>query len=76
MHGKIGPVDLSKNENNWEGLKSDNSENESLLILCLWLWHNFLTDSSIMTSLSQKYDFHVAIRMLFSKISHMPQPPI
>ena len=33
-NGKYGPVDLSKNENDWEGLKSDFSANESLLILC------------------------------------------
>ena len=48
--GKYGPVDMSKNENDWEGLKSDNSANESLLILCLWLWRHFLTGFCIMTS--------------------------
>ena len=30
-------------------LRSDYSANESLLILCLWLWRHFLTGSCIMT---------------------------
>ena len=49
-------------------LKSDYSANESLLILCRWLWRHFLTGSCIMTSqiasLSQKYDICVDIRKL------------
>ena len=34
-NGKIGPVDLSKNENDREDLKNGNSANKSMLILCL-----------------------------------------
>ena len=81
MNSKIGPVDLSKNENDWEGLKEWQFSK--------WIPADFM--SVVMTSFSNRLlHYHVIITliwllveiskisMLFSHtcISHMPQPPI
>ena len=77
-NGKYGPVDLSKNENDW-GLKDDYSANESLLMLCLCLWRHFLTSSCIMTSkiasLSQIYDFCIEISKISILFYHFLRMP-
>ena len=49
-NGKFVPAICLKMKMIEKVLKSGNSENESLLILCLWLWHHFLTVSCSMTS--------------------------
>ena len=80
--GKIGPVDLSKNENEYVWKSTFQQMDPCWFHVCSYDV-NFKTGSWIMTSLiassSPKYNFcdeNSKIITLFFQNSHMPQPPI